>query len=231
MNPNLSIKEWAEDDRPREKALQKGIESLSNTELIAILLGSGNGQESAIHLAQNILSSVGNNLDELAKLSLRDLINNFKGVGMAKAVTIKAAIELGKRRAASATMVRNVIRCSNDVFHIFSPIVTDLSHEELWMACLNKANHIIDKCKISQGGISETTVDIRLILKRALSVSATGIIICHNHPSGNLRPSKADDEFTKRIVQAARLMDIHVLDHLIIADKRYYSYADENKLS
>lgn len=230
MKQNLTIKEWAEDDRPREKALQKGIASLSTVELLAILLGSGSGSETAIQLSQRILNSVNNNLNELAKLSLPDLIANFKGVGIAKGVTIQAAIELGKRRAVSDTLARNTIRSSRDVYDMFLPIVIDLPHEELWIACLNHSNQIIDKQRISQGGISETAADIRLILKKAISVLATGIVLCHNHPSGNIRPSRADDELTRRVGQAVKIMNIRLLDHIIIAGKMFYSYADEGKL-
>ena len=230
MKQNLSIKEWAEDDRPREKAVQKGIASLSTVELLAILLGSGSGDESAIQLAQRILNSVSNNLNELAKLSLPDLIANFKGVGVAKGVTIQAAIELGKRRAVSDTLARNMVRGSRDVYDIFLPFVMDLPHEELWMACVNHSNQIVDKQRISQGGISETAADIRLILKKAISALATGIVLCHNHPSGSIRPSRADDDLTKRVGQAAKIMNIRLLDHLIIGGKKYYSYADEGKL-
>jgi len=230
MKHNLSIKEWAEDDRPREKAVQKGIASLSTVELLAILLGSGSGDESAIQLAQRILNSVSNNLNELAKLSLPDLIANFKGVGVAKGVTIQAAIELGKRRAVSDTLARNMVRGSRDVYDIFLPFVMDLPHEELWMACVNHSNQIVDKQRISQGGISETAADIRLILKKAISALATGIVLCHNHPSGSIRPSRADDDLTKRVGQAAKIMNIRLLDHLIIGGKKYYSYADEGKL-
>ncbi|HBK28344.1 MAG TPA: hypothetical protein DDZ04_00115 [Parabacteroides sp.] len=230
MKQNLSIKEWAEDDRPREKAVQKGIASLSTVELLAILLGSGSGDESAIQLAQRILNSVSNNLNELAKLSLSDLIANFKGVGVAKGVTIQAAIELGKRRAVSDTLARNMVRGSRDVYDIFLPFVMDLPHEELWMACVNHSNQIVDKQRISQGGISETAADIRLILKKAISALATGIVLCHNHPSGSIRPSRADDDLTKRVGQAAKIMNIRLLDHLIIGGKKYYSYADEGKL-
>ena len=230
MKQNLSIKEWAEDDRPREKAVQKGIAALSNAELLAILLGSGNGNESAIQLSQRILISVNNNLNELAKLSLQDLINNFKGVGIAKGVTIQAAIELGKRRAATDSLQRNTIRTSQDVYDLFQPFLIDLPHEELWIACVNHANQVIDKQRISQGGISETAVDIRLILKKALSVLASGLVLCHNHPSGNLRPSRADNELTKRVQEATRILNIRLLDHLIITDKRYYSYMDEGKI-
>lgn len=230
MKHNLSIKEWAEDDRPREKAVQKGIASLSTVELLAILLGSGSGDESAIQLAQRILNSVSNNLNELAKLSLPDLIANFKGVGVAKGVTIQAAIELGKRRAVSDTLARNMVRGSRDVYDIFLPFVMDLPHEELWMACVNHSNQIVDKQRISQGGISETAADIRLILKKAISALATGIVLCHNHPSGSIRPSRADDDLTKRVGQAAKIMNIRLLDHLIIGGKKYYSYADDGKL-
>ncbi len=226
----LTIKEWAEDDRPREKALLRGISSLSNAELLAILIGSGNNEESAIELSQHILNSVDNNLCSLGKLSLNDLTSTFKGIGIAKGVTILAAMELGRRRMASEPIVRPQIRCSKDVHELFYPIMADLDHEEFWVAFLNRSNRVIEKMKLSQGGVSETIADIKILLKGALNVLASGMVLCHNHPSGNLRPSQADDQLTRRIQQAVKLLDMKVLDHLIISDMRYYSYADEGKL-
>ena len=226
----LSIKEWAEDDRPREKVLQKGVSALSNAELLAILISSGNNEESAIQLSQRILNSVNNNLYGLGRLSLKDLVTNFKGIGVAKGVTILAALELGKRRAATDPLVRDVVRSSKDVYDALYPILSDLPHEELWALFLNRSNRVIDKQKLSQGGISETTFDMKILLKIAVNALASGIVLCHNHPSGNLRPSQADDQLTRRVSQAVKLLDIQLFDHLIIAENRYYSYSDEGKL-
>lgn len=226
----LSIKEWAEDDRPREKVLQKGVSALSNAELLAILISSGNNEESAIQLSQRILNSVNNNLYGLGRLSLKDLVTNFKGIGVAKGVTILAALELGKRRAATDPLVRDVVRSSKDVYDALYPILSDLPHEELWALFLNRSNRIIDKQKLSQGGIAETTFDMKILLKFAVNALASGIVLCHNHPSGNLRPSPADDQLTRRVSQAVKLLDIQLFDHLIIAENRYYSYSDEGKL-
>ncbi len=226
----LSIKEWAVDDRPREKALRNGISSLSNAELLAILIGSGSSDESAIQLSQRILSSVENNLHSLGRLSLRDMISRFKGIGMAKGVTILAAMELGRRRAATDPVVRDIIRSSRDVYDLLFPLLADLPHEELWALFLNRSQRIIDKQKLSQGGIAETSFDMKLLLKHAINALASGIILCHNHPSGNLRPSHADDQLTRHVAQAVKLMDMQLLDHVIIADNRYYSYSDEGKL-
>lgn len=227
----LSIKEWAVDDRPREKALRNGISSLSNAELLAILIGSGSSDESAIQLSQRILSSVENNLHSLGRLSLRDMISRFKGIGMAKGVTILAAMELGRRRAATDPVVRDIIRSSRDVYDVLFPQLADLPHEELWALFLNRSQRIIDKQKLSQGGIAETSFDMKLLLKHAINALASGIILCHNHPSGNLRPSHADDQMTRRVAQAVKLMDMQLLDHVIIAENRYYSYSDEGKLT
>ena len=224
----LSIKEWAVDDRPREKALRNGISSLSNAELLAILIGSGSSDESAIQLSQRILSSVENNLHSLGRLSLRDMISRFKGIGMAKGVTILAAMELGRRRAATDPIVRDIIRSSRDVYDLLFPLLADLPHEELWALFLNRSQRIIDKQKLSQGGIAETSFDMKLLLKHAINALASGIILCHNHPSGNLRPSHADDQLTRHVAQAVKLMDMQLLDHVIIADNRYYSYSDEH---
>lgn len=226
----LSIKEWAEDDRPREKVLQKGVSALSNAELLAILISSGNNEESAIQLSQRILNSVNNNLYGLGRLSLKDLVTNFKGIGVAKGVTILAALELGKRRAATDPLVRDVVRSSKDVYDALFPVLSDLPHEELWALFLNRSNRIIDKQKLSQGGIAETTFDMKILLKFAVNALASGIVLCHNHPSGNLRPSQADDQLTRRVSQAVKLLDIQLFDHLIIAENRYYSYSDEGKL-
>lgn len=227
----LTIKDWAEDDRPREKVLLRGITSLSNAELLAILIGSGNNDESAIQLSQRILNTVNNNLYALGKLSLSDLTTGFKGIGVAKGVTILAALELGRRRREAEPAVRLQITCSRDVYDLFFPLLADLPHEEFWVAYLNRSNRVIDKVKLSQGGVSETVADIKILLKGALNLLASGMVLCHNHPSGTLRPSSADDQLTRRIQQAAKLLDIQVVDHLILAENRYYSYADEGRLT
>ncbi len=227
---NIPIKEWAVEDRPREKMLLKGSSSLSDAELLAILIGSGNQEESAVQLSQRILRYVDNNLNTLGKLTIKDLATNFKGIGEAKALTIAAALELGRRRNASDRPQLDSIRGSHDAFLLFHPLVCDLPHEELWIALLNRAGKVVEKKKISQGGTNETTADIRIILKSAISVLASSIILCHNHPSGNIQPSGNDDALTERIKKAATLMDIKLLDHIILADNRYYSYADEGKL-
>jgi len=228
--PKLSIKNWAEEDRPREKLLQKGVSSLSDAELLAILISSGNKKESAVQLSQRILHSVDNNLNMLGKLSVKELTNDFQGIGAAKAVTITAALELGKRRGVCKDQQRESICCSQDAFRLLYPNLADLRHEELWIVVTNRAGKVIEKKKVSQGGTSETSADIRLILKTAIHALAAGIILYHNHPSGNLAPSTQDDQLTQRLRKAAKLMDITLLDHLIIADRRYYSYADEGRL-
>lgn len=226
----LSIKEWAPEDRPREKMLQKGVISLSDAELLAILIGSGNSDESAVQLSRRILFSVDNNLNALGKTSVKELSNRFKGIGQVKAIIIAAAMELGRRRAASERPEQENIRCSKDIYLLFYPLLCDLHHEELWVALINQSGKVTEKTKISQGGVKETTADIRLILRSAINGLATGIILCHNHPSGSIVPSRQDDTLTQRLKKAAELMEISLLDHIIISDNKYYSYADEGKL-
>lgn len=226
----LSIKSWAEEDRPREKMLRKGVSTLSDAELLAIILGSGNTTESAVELAQRILHSVDNNLNTLGKLSIKELTSGFKGVGQAKAVSIVAALELGKRRNSADIPERGSIRSSRDAFLLLHPHLCDLPHEELWITLTNRAGKVIEKVKISQGGTGETSADIRLILKAAITALASGIILFHNHPSGNPVPSTHDDLLTQRLQKSAQLMSISLLDHLIISDNLYYSYADEGRL-
>jgi len=225
----LKIKEWALEDRPREKILYKGISSLSNAELLAILIGSGNKEMSAVDLAREILKMAGNNLNKLGKFDHHEL-TKLKGIGTARAVNIMAALELGRRRKSAEIEEDPKIRSSNDVFTIFNPILGDLSHEEFWLLYLNRSNKIISRQKISQGGISGTITDVRLIIKKAIELLASSIIICHNHPSGNLEPSEADTRITLKIKEAASYFDISLLDHLIITDKGYFSYADSGKL-
>jgi DNA repair protein RadC len=225
----LSIKNWAEADRPREKLLEKGRNALSDAELIAILLGSGTKDLTAVELAQNILHHVGNDLNKLGKLSIKELMQH-KGVGKAKAITIAAALELGRRRKESESNQKTFIKSSKDAYEFISPFLSDLHHEEFWAIYLNRNNSIIHYAKIGQGGISATIADIRIILKTAIEQLASGIIICHNHPSGNIKPSESDISLTNRIKEAAKLLEINLLDHIIFTDKSYYSFADEAKL-
>lgn len=226
----ISIRNWAEEDRPREKLLLKGPTALSDAELIAILIGSGNANESAVELSQQILHSVANNLHALGKVSVKELTTQFYGIGQAKAISIIAALELGKRRNAADVVKRARIRSSKDAFVLLHPILCDLPHEELWVALMSRGGKILGKHKISQGGLAETSADMRLILRAAITGLASGIILFHNHPSGNLQPSTQDDMLTERLNKATRMMDISLLDHIIIADNQYYSYADEGRL-
>jgi len=221
-----SIKNWAADDRPREKLLSKGIETLSNAELIAVLIGSGNKEESAVELCKRILTDNQNNLNETAKLSISDL-QKYKGIGEAKAISIVAALELGKRRNISKIIERKQIKSSNDIFKIFGQKLGDLPYEEFWMIILNRANKIINMKRISSGGVSGTVTDIKIILKIAVEKTASGIIVCHNHPSGNIKPSNADINLTKKLKSACELVDISFLDHVIVSYDNFYSFADE----
>ncbi len=223
---HLSIKNWAEEDRPREKLVQKGTQSLSDTELIAILIGSGNKNDSALSLAKKLLISQQNNLNTLAKLNHRE-IQKIKGLGEAKALIIVAALELGRRRKLSEIMERKKITNSSEAFEAFSSLTSDLPYEEFWVAYLNRANKIINIQKASQGGISGTVIDTRIILKQAIELLASTLILCHNHPSGNLMPSDADKSITQKITEAGKLMDIKVVDHIIVCDQKYFSFADE----
>ncbi len=223
---NISIKNWAEEDRPREKLLSQGIETLSDSELIAILIGSGSKNESAVELSKRILNSAGNNLNSLGKYSVNEL-KKFKGIGEARAISIVAALELGKRRTKSDVILRESINCSSDAAIIFQQMLCDLPYEEFWILMLNRANKIIDKKRISSGGVSGTVSDPKIILKAAIDKLASGIIVCHNHPSGNINPSRADTELTKKLKQACSLVDISFIDHLIVSEKTYYSFADE----
>lgn len=226
MYKKLSIKEWAVEDRPREKMLVKGVRSLSEAELIAILIGSGNPEESAVEVSRRILASVNNNLNELGKKTIADL-KKFKGIGEVKAITIMAALELGRRRKESEPEERPKITTSGDAATIFKPLLSDLPHEEFWVLLLNRNNLVIDKFMVSQGGLAGTIIDVRIILKTALEKLACSMILCHNHPSGNLQPSEADKEITRKIREAGKQMDIPVLDHLIIGNDAYFSFSDE----
>jgi len=226
----FTVKDWAEEDRPREKLLSKGIRSLSDAELLAILIGSGNREETAVELAQRILQSSDNNLNRLGKLSVSELVSSFKGIGEAKAISIVAALELGKRRSVADVIERSKMICSKDIYEYFNPLLADLGHEEFWALFLNRANKVIDKIMISQGGLSETLVDPRVIYKHALNCSATAIALCHNHPSGNNRPSNEDDSITRKIKRGAELLQIVLLDHVIICEGSYYSYSDNGRI-
>lgn len=230
FNTKLNIKDWAEEDRPREKMLLKGVSALSDAELLGILIGSGNKSETAVELSQRILHSVSNNLNTLGKLEIRDLIKDFKGIGEAKAITIVAALELGKRRKLSEALVSPQITSSKDVYDIFHPILADLKHEEVWVLFLNRANKVVKNIQISKGGLTATVVDIRLIMKEGIQTLASAMVLCHNHPSGNTHPSDDDDQITKRLKDAGHIMDIRLLDHIIICDNSYYSYMDTGRL-
>lgn len=224
----LGIKEWALEDRPREKLLQKGMSSLSDAELIAILIGSGSNRESAVDLAKKILFDNKNNLSLLGKCSIDDLKNRYHGIGEAKAISIVAALELGRRRNQLEPMSQPQITSSKQVFDLFQPIMQDIPHEEFWILLLNRSNKIITKHRISQGGITGTVIDVRLIMKKSIDSLATSVILCHNHPSGNLKPSQADIEITNKMSEAGKILDIPVLDHVIVTDNAYFSFADES---
>lgn len=223
---NLKIKDWAIDDRPREKMLLKGSESLSDAELIAILIGSGTKEESAVELAKKIMINADNNLNKLGKLTINELCK-IKGIGETRAITILSAMELGRRRKMAEILESETITSSKDIFLLFQPTLSDIPYEEFWILLLNRSNKIIDKKKISQGGISGTVTDIKMILKLAIDKLSSSIILCHNHPSGNNKPSEQDISITKKIKESAKLMDINLLDHIIICEKRYFSFADE----
>lgn len=226
---SFSIKNWKEDDRPREKMIVKGTSSLSDAELIAILIGSGNREESAVGLSKRILASVNNNLNALARVSVEQLMQ-FKGIGEAKAVSIVTALELGRRRRLEEALIQSKITSSKDVFEVMQPILGDLQHEEFWVLYLNNSNKIIYKSQVSKGGITSTIVDSRLIFKKALELAVVGIILVHNHPSGTLKPSESDKKLTQKIKIAGETLDIKMLDHLIITEKAYFSFADTNIL-
>lgn len=226
LNKHLTIKAWAEDDRPREKLISKGRQALSDAELLAILLASGSKEETAVQLAQRMLNQNGNSINNLAKLQLNDL-KKFKGVGEAKAVTIAAALEIGRRRTDEQSDDKVQITSSKIAYQLFNALLSDLPHEEFWILFLNRNNRVIQKSCISKGGVSGTVVDVRLILKPAIECLASGIILGHNHPSGNLKPSQEDIQLTQKVKQAAKLIDVSILDHLIIGDQNYYSFADE----
>lgn len=224
-----NIQSWAEEDRPREKLMLKGKASLSEAELIAILINSGTVDLTAVDVAKIILKSVNNNLNELAKLSIKDL-SKFRGIGEAKAISIVAALELGRRRKEQDRPQRARVTCSRDAYNEMIPHLMDKPHEEFWILLMNRANEILRPVQISTGGVSGTVADPKIIFKQAIEHLASSMILFHNHPSGNLTPSQADKDLTRKLKDAGRLLDIPVLDHLIFTDKAYYSFADEGVL-
>lgn len=225
----LTIKRWAEEDRPREKLLLKGKSALSEAELIAILIGSGNTEQTAVELSQHILNQCENNLATLARLSVKDL-QKFKGIGEAKAISIVAALEIGRRRKESEPVKRVKITSSIDAFQLLQGDLMDLSHEEFWLVFLRRNNEVIKKEMISRGGVSGTVVDAKIIYKRAIEEMASGIVLAHNHPSGNLKPSQEDIMITQKLKKAGAILGITVFDHLIITEDDFFSFADENMM-
>lgn len=229
MTERLTITQWAEEDRPREKMILHGVSALSNAELLAILIGSGNTEESAVELMRKVLTDYRNNLNELGKASIDELCR-YKGIGPAKAISILAASELGKRRKEEKVEGRVSILSSKDVYECFYSLMCDLPTEECWVLLLNQASKIIDKVKVSSGGLNAVAVDVRCILREALLKRASAIALCHNHPSGNIRPSREDDRLTQQVNQASQCMNIHLVDHVILTDGAFYSYADEGRI-
>lgn len=228
MADYISIKNWNDDDKPREKLASKGRETLSNAELLGILLGNGTRSKSAVDLARDILSLANNDLNQLAKLSIKDLCT-ISGIGPAKAITIISAIELGGRRK-KAQSLNDYIRSSKDAADYFLPMLQDKEYEEFWVLFLKRNNQILKAYKVSEGGISSTVVDPKRVFKAALEVNASAVILCHNHPSGNLSPSQSDMQLTNKLIQAGKSLDISIIDHIIVADTGYYSFADEGKI-
>jgi DNA repair protein RadC len=226
---SFSIKSWAEEDRPREKLMQKGRTALSDAELMAILLGSGTAKLSAVDVAKLILAAVKNDLNELARLSVKELMRH-KGIGEAKAITIVAALELGRRRKETAAAARTTITCSLDIYNLVRPNLQDLPHEEFWVILLNRANVVMRKTSVSSGGVAGTVADPKMIFKEALEQLASSLILVHNHPSGNRQPSAADIALTRKLKEGGQFLDLPILDHLIYTDHGYYSFADENIL-
>ena len=225
-NSFFPITNWSEDDKPREKLMLKGKSALSDAELIAILIGSGSRSESAVDLSKRILASVDNNLNALGKLSISQLMT-FKGIGEAKAISIIAALELGRRRRSEDAVELKKVTSSKVIFEIMQPIIGELPHEEFWIIYMNNSNKVISKSQLSKGGITGTLVDVRIVFKTALEMGATALILCHNHPSGTLVPSEADKQITRKLKLAGESLEIKVLDHLIITEASYFSFADE----
>jgi len=228
-NQHIPIREWAEDDRPREKLLLKGKYSLSDAELIAILIGTGNKKESAVDIAKKILKGSQNSIVALSRQTVNDL-QSYHGIGEAKAINIIAALEMGRRRQGAEVLEREKITCSKDVFSIFQSLLGDKMYEYFWILLLDRANKVISTELISEGGVSGTVADPKKIFKITLERNASSIILCHNHPSGNIEPSEADIRLTRKLKDAGDLLDIQVLDHLIIGENKYYSFADENMI-
>ena len=228
-NNKLTINQWAEEDRPREKMMQHGAAALSNAELLAILIGSGNTEDSAVELMRKVLGDYRNSLSELGKTTIDELCH-YKGIGPAKAITILAASEIGRRRLEEEPLERKQIRCSKDIYDVFYPLMCDLPVEECWVLLLNQSSKIIDRICISRGGLASTQVDVRCILREALLKRAVSMVLCHNHPSGNTSPSRDDDRLTEALRRAAEVMNIRLLDHLVITDGGYYSYCDEGRI-
>lgn len=225
-NKSFTIKSWAESDRPREKLLQKGKMSLSDSELLAILIGSGSRNQTAVELCQKILAGAENSLSELGKLTVPQLMTH-RGIGEAKAVSIVAALELGRRRRTEEALEKKKITSSASVYELMQPVIGELPHEEFYVIYLNNSNKVIAQLQLSKGGITGTLVDVRLALKKALELGATSIILAHNHPSGNLSPSNADKQLTQKLKTAGESLDIKILDHIIVTEKSYFSFADE----
>ena len=221
------INQWAEDDRPREKFLLKGKSTLSDSELLAIIIGSGSRNESAVQLSQRILASSQNNLNSLGKLSIKQL-TEFKGIGEAKAISIAAALELGRRRKYEETIELDKITSSKIIFEIMHPIMCDLVHEEFWVLYLNNSNKVLHKAQHSKGGLTSTTVDIRMVFKTALEHNATNIVLSHNHPSGKLQPSQEDIDMTKKFILAGQQMNIPIIDHVIVTQSGHFSFKDND---
>ena len=227
----LNINQWAEEDRPREKMMRLGAEALSNAELLAIIIGSGSPQESAVDLMKRVLNDCSNNLNTLGKMSINELTSSkYKGLGTAKAITIMAACELGKRRQKEKAEERVRLDSAMSIYELMKPMMQDLSEEEAWLLMMNQNFKLIKEIRLSHGGITETAVAVTLIVKNALLCNATVVALCHNHPSNNPHPSGDDDNITRRIAEACKIMRLHFLDHLIITDDNYYSYREEGRL-
>ncbi len=226
MGDNFTIKQWAEEDRPREKMQKKGVRALSNAELLAILIGSGNDKMTAVDLSKQILNDVDNKLQSLGRRSIAELISKYRGVGEAKAITILAAMELGRRRQSESALELPTITGSSSVADIFQPMLADLSHEEFWVMFLSRSNKVLGTEIVSQGGVAGTVVDLKKIFKPALEHLASSVVLCHNHPSGNLQPSNEDQQITNKCKAAGDILSISVLDHIVVSCNGYYSFAD-----
>lgn len=230
MKKKLTLKDWESDDRPREKMVKYGALALNNVELLAIILRSGVGDENAVELARRVLFGCGNNLHRLARMSPHDIIMHYKGIGIAKATAIVAAMELGRRREGFIVEAKSVIKSSADAFKNLAVELCDLDHEEFWVVMLSRANTVIEKIRLASGGIDATVVDIRMLLRRVLERNTVGVVVAHNHPSGSLSPSNQDRDLTYRIKQALQVMDIKLLDHIIVGGGSYFSFSDNNLL-